>query len=809
MPVPEACLRTRRLLTAHRRAPFLLTRVGSRRGVITIPPSIPPRATTPSTVAAGAKSKWDRHDRGVALFRNVVEGAQEGDEGASYSAAERIAEVTFLLKSGQMTPGRAWAVLKGEVVPGIKPGEDVAPAVRTLLEVLMGARREGAKRPEDMPSSAELARMYLDVGRGRNLRPLVRLMTATLETIYKEAATRGEEETRAMVEDVVGLWVAIFTSTGKSAARHPARIQLPSLKSPKIQQLIRRPDPFASVIRATMPHIPPTQLTGMTAALLTTFVLIEDAGLRSSETAKPLAPLLTFTEQLMGYVWARPDEEALREFDGQSETLRAYVTPRLHIHRHLSRGFRSRDPDSIRQTWASLSAQIEADDDSGALEGDPGRRRRYAELLDYCVFIWCALGRGDIDAVLGFMGRRGFGYTLRTYTSMMEGWKQARKPRNIELLWTRLAQDGVPLDSVIWSARISALMTCGLEKPAVRALFEMGQFWDDAAKAGGKAPTGRPPPVKPDIGPVNAALTGVLRSKGVKAAPPILAWAAKYDIEPDIVTYNMLLRSMLREGLAAESDALLREMNTRGVAADAATFTIIVEEVLGAAADEGEERKVEAVRGIFAAIEASGQKAKGATYAKMIHVLLGRPSGESSSQPPATPDPAREGGEPSGAAVRAVLAHMRRSGLHPSSHIFTIIADHHLSRGDVSAVREMISSWGLGGGPGADRVDGVFWEVVVRGYARAGLASEAKAVFFSLRRETRVTLSVLDQLLVALLEEGDTEGARELVRAVRERMGGPAGGGGGGVEGDEERERYMKHHFWHVVAENGLDVDQI
>lgn len=800
MPVQEACLRTR--LLATRRAPALLSRVPARSISV---PSIPSKADRREMKSAlqrrpGGDSKIERQDRSVALFKDVV-GAGRGRPSGG-SASEKIAETMFRLRSGLVGVQGAWRTLNDEILPSVGEGEDIAPALRGLLEIMMGIKRHSVPDGEE-PRATELARLYVGAGRANSPTPLVRMMTVLLEHLSRE----GPDKNEAVVQDIVGLWTVMLWPK----ASDPAGIKLPSLRSSKMQKLLRGREPFAAAVRAALPPTRPSQTTGVPAVLLATYVMMEtprlrqgegdllteEPSLRSSGAVAAIEPLLAFTEQLIGAVWVNP-EQALRELKDSTPALHSYVGSRLDVlqpkispkldvdqfHRSLSRGFKARDPEQIRRTWEALSKQVETT--APRFADNPALRDRYADLLNFCVCIWCALGQEDVDVVLGFMAEHGFGYTLKTYTSMMEGWKQARRPRNIELLWDRLVADDVPLDSVIWSARISALMTCGLEKPAVRALYELGNLWDEAVKRSQEGGT-KGNAVKPVIGPVNAALTGVLRSKGVKAAPAILNWAAQYNIDPDIATYNMLLRAMFREGRGTEADALLGDMKARGVAADAATFTIIVEEVLGAAAGQTEEAQLAAVRGIFSAIEGSKQKAQVATYAKMIHELLGGRDGE-------------EGGGASSAAVREVLAHMRDSGAEPTPHIFTIVADHHLSRGEVDAVRDMISSWRL---EGSDRVDGVFWEVVIKGLARAGLAAEAKAVFFGLRRETRVALGVLDQLLVGLLEEGDVEGARELVAAVRERMG-----VAWGVSGEGERgERYMKHHFWHVVAEYGLDVE--
>lgn len=760
-------------------------------------PTIPPRIhhESPARERPGydLKEQKDRDNADQKRVRAYLRTGTGGRDERRGPVSTEIIDAAFRLQAGEISVREAWRVLEEGVSAVAREGpeaekrENIALAVRPLVEVIMAIKRNRPGDSGDGPSIAELVRVYVSVGKSRKRTPMLRLLTATLEHLVRAPA--GGPEMRAVLSDVVAVWVALFAMSNYIG---PDGIRVPSLRSRRMQQLARGPNPFAAMASAAVMPATWDAPANVASALLATYAFVEDRGLRGDPTVAPIAPLLDFAERLMDAVWAGPDAAAAQFADGRSP-LAEFVRARLHLlrggsdsemdaeqlHRRLSRGLSMRSADHVRQTWASLSRQIEAL--APRLAAEQALRERYANLLDFCVCIWCALGREDVDEVLDFMRRHGFEYTVKTYTSMIEGWKLARQPRKIAALWERLERDGVPLDAVIWSARISALMTCGLEKPALRALHEMGQLWDAAVKRGD-----RDGAVKPEIGPVNAALAGVLRSRGVQAAPAILSWAARYDVEPDIATHNMLLRAMLHEGRGAEADALLRDMNARGVAADAATFTIIVEEVLGAAAGQSEERRLEAVREIFAAIEASGQTAKAATYAKMMHVLLENPGGEGEAAV-------------EGRAVREVLGHMQRHSAGPTSHVFTIIADHLLARGNAAAVRDMISAWGLAS---SERVDGVFWEVVIRGFASSGLASEARDMFFALRRETRVALGVLDQLLVGLLEEGDVEGARALVREVRARMR------EGGIQGEaaaDGGERFMRHRFWHVVAANGLD----
>jgi hypothetical protein len=220
-------------------------------------------------------------------------------------------------------------------------------------------------------------------------------------------------------------------------------------------------------------------------------------------------------------------------------------------------------------------------------------------------------------------------------------------------------------------------------------------------------------------------------------------------------------------------EALFELMKSDGVEPDAATFTIVVNQVLRPVASEGAEKQIAAVSSLLDLIEGTGQKTSATTFGKIIHVLL-------------------QGDNGGAEAVEYALERMSQQGMKPTPEILTMFVESYFSRNppDVISVKQLIATRKLEA-PG--KMDGVFWEVVIKGYAEAGSVKEATRTFFNMNPHTRVTLGALDPLLKLLVKVDDMEGARRVVEAVLARR-----------EESDMTERDWKHRFWHTAAHYGL-----
>ncbi|CRK22080.1 hypothetical protein BN1723_012560 [Verticillium longisporum] len=335
--------------------------------------------------------------------------------------------------------------------------------------------------------------------------------------------------------------------------------------------------------------------------------------------------------------------------------------------------------------------------------GKADKLRQCPELFDYVLNQCCSKhgSGGDkfwesfTNQTMYYMNTIGLVPTIRTYTSMMEGWKIAKRLRSVQLLWNQVVESGMELDHHIWSSRISANGALGNPNAGMKVLTEMQAIWEESVANGTQHKA-----VKPDISSVNAAISGFLRNDRMSSVQDVLAWANSQRIEPDIFTYNKLLGYMLKKGRMEEADNILSSMKNSGINPDSATFTIILETALAEMSMQDPDAQRVTVRRVFAEMATCGLEPNQQTYAKMLHLLVR--SGDGAKVP-----------------IEAVLSHLRASGLQPSPQICTILFEYYFSRRprDWDAIRALITDR-----RSRTRVltDRIFWETVMRHFHAAG-----------------------------------------------------------------------------------------
>ncbi|OAA65755.1 pentatricopeptide repeat protein [Niveomyces insectorum RCEF 264] len=504
------------------------------------------------------------------------------------------------------------------------------------------------------------------------------------------------------------------------------------------------------------------------------------------------------------------------------------------IHQQLIQALRARNLGACEAAWDRFWAAVTMPDADGAK-----RLRRSAEIFDYFIMAFTTMRMPQrAIAVWNAMALAGVPPTLRTWTSFMEGCKRASNPTGIHNIWAKLMASGVPVDTAVWTARISGLIQTGDAEAGMRALEEMQQAWeaDRAKDALAENKRNRPAAVRPTIEPVNAAIAGVLRRGDLDAAKTILAWAGRNGIAPDRITFNTILRPLVRSGRSDEVDGLLEMMRQRGIPPDEATVTILLDGALGEGALGGRSaaERAAVVRQLLAEVEAAGLSANEQMYAKMVYLLLHE---EEDAGTASKKDP--DAANAADAAVNVVLARMRQRGLPLSAHICTILAEHYFARTppDLDAVQRLIETGWPAPAPaettptaetssGHDgptvappTFDRVFWERVVRGYAQVGDTAHALQYFAHIADSLSVTTSTLEDLLRALLRNGEMAAAQQLVTKVQAQKTllvhgktGPGGrgsgvsarGGSGSGSGGGGEARLFRHRFWHLAAEHGL-----
>lgn len=607
------------------------------------------------------------------------------------------------------------------------------------------------------------------------------------------------------VKALVGLWKQISQLNRGTLETEGMGFMVPStkemlklMKNPKklqdARQLPWKIRPFGAVF----PQYFPGQVSNLLPALLATMAVLSDPALSSPEMHKEAAPLLNVVALAMdasrleladiGPLFEK------RKFasEAQMTELRAYVKERwpqtrallrdeadswgrvvpktnplkkgiANLQRQLRLAYTARNTGAIMSIWDKVITMHQE-----SPEFADNLRKNGAELIDYAIFVWCAIRRREkLQETLDLMQQAGLQPTIKTYTAMMHGWKECKDSSRIEALWHKLVEAGFEMDVFIWTERISALIEAGQAQAGIQALGEMMGTWKEAYAADKETKA-----VKPTIEVINATLKGLLMVDP-QAANEVLAWAGREGLEPDVRTYNITIKSSLKGHSNQDVLGILKTMKSQGIEPDAATFTIILEEVIGGLHNATAAEQVLAVGHTFADMEAAGIRPNVETYSKMLHAVSGLTNS-------------------SNAAIDAVQAHMQSRGLGLTPHMITILTERCVDQGgDVDAVLDAHNMTTVNDG------DQTLWERVASAYARTNRPDDAMRVYRELARAGRPVTSLvcLKDLLETLVASGRWEDGAEVVKeTIRYKTG----------ERERDVRRYWKHHFWVLAIEHGL-----
>ncbi|KAK5997444.1 Pentatricopeptide repeat-containing CRP1-like protein [Cladobotryum mycophilum] len=437
------------------------------------------------------------------------------------------------------------------------------------------------------------------------------------------------------------------------------------------------------------------------------------------------------------------------------------------LHKQLRAAYQTRNIGAVLGLWQDVK---------GRLEEHPNlaqQLRNDTEFLDEWIFVWCAIRKGDrVQETLDLMQRLQVRPTIRTYTNMMHGWKICKDTEKIEALWGKLVDSGVKLDAFIWTERISSLIEAGKPQAGIQALAEMQALWKSAVKK--EVPHTA---IQPNIEVVNATFKGLI-TLDRRAAFEVLEWAGREQIEPNVRTFNILLRESFRNDSTDDVQSLLKSMNKRGIDPDEATFTIILEEVLGSMSGASASEQVQAVHYVFDEMKTAGLRPNMQTYGKMLYAVAELATGADET-------------------IDAVLKHMRDDGISVTPHMVTILIERAMNRDphNISAVHGLLKEHGfkeIGQG------DQTLWERVMSAHAIAGDTTGGMAIFNDLAQAGRpvTSLSCLTDILRALIMVNQHDEARSVVSVVLNHK-------------TKNREasndgRYWRHHFWFMAKDNGL-----
>ncbi|KAJ6787611.1 hypothetical protein PWT90_05012 [Aphanocladium album] len=457
--------------------------------------------------------------------------------------------------------------------------------------------------------------------------------------------------------------------------------------------------------------------------------------------------------------------------DSSGDKFRASLTG---IHRRLRKAYQERNKPGVQTIWADFhQKQSDNADLRWAIKSRP-------ELMDFFVFVACAL-RLDYEykTALEMMMNLQIPLTLKTYTSMMHGWRLCKDTRKIDALWTQLEGANVHLDVPIWTERLAAYILKGKVGACMAALTKLQKQWEDAIRTNTVEESGA---VKPSIEMINACIKGILEIEP-PAAKVLLSWAHKNDIKPDVSTHNIILRKAFAAG-PDDVAWLMDVMAENGVEPNQATFVILIEEMLSLTGSDAPETQVEAVNQVFADLARSNVALNAELYAKALHAVASLANA-------------------SDAAVDAVLAHLQHQNVRINPYMVTILIERSLQQQprEFAPIHALLEKHGM---QDISRGDQTLWERVIRAAALTGQPGLALDLFDQLEAADRpvTSLPCLNELLRALAVEEDLVSARRVVDSVlRNKLVAQTQSG---AHGDVHDARFWKHHFWYVAKENNL-----
>ncbi|KAK0646415.1 hypothetical protein B0T16DRAFT_413384 [Cercophora newfieldiana] len=814
----------------------------------TIPREGGRRAQRSATRPDGASS--------LALFQSIIgkkndtlAPATTQSQTSNIALVKDVAELQTMLDRKNASVADAYAFFDKTILPQLRDTDAGGSALQIVKKQLATvlfpkvAHEMSTTFPSTkLPTVTRITQLMVEfgvVGRGTWANLVIalvdyicRLRSAPGDYTSIQAYETSMAQRDALLHDLLGAWKAFGTPTPNAPesaeAKHTetpiteatdASPPLPSADSahPREDQKSQRKPYLANAFAELFPRFLSSSLVGPSNAALATYALLAHLKNHNQAIWHKAHPFLEMMRQLLANcsVHTLPNPRA-PVFEGCPKVLDSLLKHFLkglrnkedtewrpisiptekslsfadRMHKEVGRAIRTRSMAALDAAWETFWGKEDVLD-AARLE----QLREMGEMFNYFIFAYMSMRQTQSSLnIWNSMVKHGIEPTVKTWTSMIKGCTNARNPEGIETIWKRLVTSGTKLDAHAWTARISGLIMSGDLKAGLGALNEMAQIWRERDK-----PEYTNIAVKPSVEPINAAVVWLLRLDRLPVVKEVLLWAAKQGIEPDIYTFNTMLRPMVREGRTAEVRDVLDMMKTLNVNADAATFTILLEGAMAGVGSLTPKEQVERVNYIVGEIEAAGFKANMQAYGKMIYILL------------------EEGGPNSdGAAVNAVLSHIWSRGLELSPHIYTMLAEHYFSRDppDIKAVNALIKLRMLRENRNVDRV---FWERVIKGYCQAGETQRALEIFQnSFASGSVITFSTMHELLLALLEAGHVEGAKGLVDAAR---GLTVAEGRAEEDYVEERHvqgtgtartaRYWKHRFWHLAEQQGLMPEEV
>lgn len=308
------------------------------------------------------------------------------------------------------------------------------------------------------------------------------------------------------------------------------------------------------------------------------------------------------------------------------------------------------------------------------------------------------------------------------WTAMLSGCVPARDVTSLQEIWRNMLRSNFTPDIETWTTYIHSLIKLWKYQEGLEALEALGRAWK------GKTATGiakdrriqqkDASPLAPQLEPVHAALSALVDIKKHDLHPIVVAWAESHGLRLTTFTFNILLQPIVRHGTPAQVQSHLQQMATHNCEPDIITYTIIFNGLVSNRNSFFHTLPPEAQESTIISrlkdMEERGVPANARTYSILLDALLNPKSWKEFKYISDADTDKQTYNVP---AARTILAHMQSRSIPPSPHHYTILLSHYFNYKppDFAAVESLWA--GIRHGGQTEMMDELFYDRIVQGYA--------------------------------------------------------------------------------------------
>lgn len=426
-------------------------------------------------------------------------------------------------------------------------------------------------------------------------------------------------------------------------------------------------------------------------------------------------------------------------------------------------------------------------------------------VYDNLIYAFDKLSRPDLsNNVWNHMISSGVKPNADQWRKLLQG--RGRDPETMEKVWRHMLAAGIKPDLQAWNSRIQSLLLWGANaEQGLVALDEMTKAWLAAVDKMWPRVKGLPstkPALsligdfpnapRPNNHTLNACISGLVnrrfgKQKRVDLIPIVFKWAAGLEISPDVITYNTLIDMCMGDGNMNEVMQLMVQMGKQNIQPDSVTFTMLLNHIFKTSKNAmpvSLEDQEESVGSLLGLMDSAGLRKDKFVYTTLINGLLKAHKNV--------------------LGANLVLEAMIKQGFNATPHDWTAFITYYFQEAEdnrgspnfaaIEAIWNRIQS--------TDGViDRILYDRLIEGYARFG---EVDLALHFLRRMAKEALKpgwpCLTAVMNALLDRGSMDLAAEIVYDVEHSEGYLPHG----VGLDHAKFNPDRNLFWQAVVEAGL-----